>query len=175
MARRLRGYGGGVFRPLPTALVFGIALLAAGAGCGGGSGSPEGSLEVTVTPTRYECVRDVTNQTSRTCTPITGVASVRCSPDEISYSLPEGVSEPDVDAGEACERLGDDGALLSPKIGMSCVRPLGRVAVVGELDGEAVMLALRSCPDGGGNGGEDDEASEWARLVGLPFARLPGS
>jgi hypothetical protein len=181
LAGRTPGYGGRMRGPLPTAFALVCGLLAALAGCGGGSGSPDGSVEVTVTPVRYECVRDVTSQTSRTCTPLSGVASVSCSPDEIAYSLPEGVSEPDVNAGEVCERLDDDD-LLSPEVGASCARPLGRVTVVGELDGDPVRLGLRSCPGGGGSAGDEDDevdaddvASEWARLVGLPFAKLPGS
>lgn len=172
MAIRRRGYRGGMPRLLPPLLV--LALVAAvpvvGAGCGGGSDSPEGSLEVTVTPARFACVRQVTNQTVRTCTAQTAAASLTCSPDEISYSLPDGMREPDVDAGEVCERV-DDERLLSPETGGSCARPRGRVVAVGELDGEGVRLALRSCPD---DEPADDEAAEWARLVGLPFAGLPG-
>ena len=88
---------------------------------------------------------------------------------ELGYELPDGVSASEVDAGEVCEQIGDEERLLEPEAGESCAQPWGRVTVVGELDGEAVGLALRSCPDGGA------EADEWARLVGLPFAALPGS
>lgn len=136
------------------------------AGCGG-SGGPEGSLEVTLSPVSWECEAASTGLSQRTCRPIPGVVLLRCSPDEISYELPDAASARDVDPGEVCEQIADEERLLAPEARESCAQPRGRVTVVGELDGEPVQLALRSCPDAGA------EADEWARLVGLPFAAVP--
>ena len=162
------GYGAGMRRPLATMLVVGLACTAA-AGCGGGSGGPEGSLEVTVSPVSWECEPASSGLARLTCPPISGVALLDCPSDEISYELPDGVSASEVDPGEVCEQIADEERLLEPEAGESCAQPRGRVTVVGELDGEPVRLALRSCPDGGA------EADEWARLVGLPFAAIPRS